>query len=108
MVTCKRFSVWQVNLSPAQGSEQSGFRPVLIISPTAMNNHLQTVLVAPMTTTLRGWPTRVALRHDGKQGEVALDQIRTLDKIRLQSSMGLLTKKYHRPLLGALAELFAA
>lgn len=108
MVSYKRFSVWMVNLNPTKGSEQAGCRPVLVISPTEMNQHLNTVLVAPMTTALRGWPTRITVHHENKQGEVALDQIRTLDKVRLQSSMGLLAKKFHRPVLAALAELFAA
>ena len=85
MVSYKRFSVWMVNLNPTKGSEQAGCRPVLVISPTEMNQHLNTVLVAPMTTALRGWPTRITVHHENKQGEVALDQIRTLDKVRLQA-----------------------
>ena len=88
MVKISRFSIWGVDLDPTKGSEQAGYRPVLIISPNVMNNHLRTVIVAPMTTTVRGWPTRVQVTHDGKTGEVALDQIRSIDKKRLGKSMG--------------------
>lgn len=76
----ERFTVWHVNLNPTKGSEQAGSRPVLVISPAEMNQHLNTVIVAPMTTRKRGWPTRVTIHHQGKDGEVVLDQIRTLDK----------------------------
>lgn len=107
MVKTKRFSVWGVSLDPTQGSEQGGYRPVLIISPDKMNKQLKTVIVAPMTTKIRGWPTRVEIHHSGKEGEVALDQIRTLDKTRLRKAMGTLDQKYHSSVLDVLAEIFA-
>ena len=107
MVKTKRFSVWGVSLDPTQGSEQGGYRPVLIISPDKMNNKLKTVIVAPMTTKIRGWPTRVAIHHSKKDGEVALDQLRTLDKTRLQKDMGTLDQKYHSPVLDVLSEIFS-
>ena len=102
----KRFSVWSVNLNPTQGSEQAGTRPVLVISPDPMNDKLKTVIVAPMTTRLRGWPTRVRINHEGKTGEVALDQLRTIDKTRLSHSMGDLQPTYHDQVFTTLAEMF--
>ncbi len=102
-----RFSVWQVNLNPTKGSEQAGHRPVLILSPDEMNRHLNTVIVAPMTTRKRGWPTRVLIQHQGKAGEVALEQIRTLDKSRLQKNMGALENTYHAAVLAVLGEIFS-
>jgi len=106
-VRVDRFSVWGVNLDPTQGSEQAGYRPVLVVSPTVMNDQLRTVIVAPMTTKLRGWPSRSPVEHDGKLGEVALDQLRTIDKSRLGQSMGLLTSNYHRQILAILADIFS-
>lgn len=103
----QRFSVWGVDLNPATGSEQSGYRPVLVISPDEMNGNLNTVIVAPMTTRLRHWPSRVKIRHANKTGEVALDQLRTLDRTRLVRPMGLLSAHYHGDVLAVLAEMFA-
>ena len=103
----RRFSVWRVNLNPSQGSEQAGSRPVLVVSPDPMNDKLKTVIIAPMTTRLRGWPTRVLVNHDSKMGEVALDQLRTIDQSRLGRSMGDLSAAYHEPVLSTLAEIFA-
>ena len=103
----RRFSVWRVNLNPSQGSEQAGSRPVLVVSPDPMNDKLKTVIIAPMTTRLRGWPTRVPVNHDSKMGEVALDQLRTIDQSRLGRSMGDLSATYHEPVLSTLAEIFA-
>lgn len=103
----KRFSVWRVNLDPTKGSEQAGSRPVLVVSPDSMNKHLKTVIVAPMTTRLRGWPTRIAVSHGEKTGEIALDQIRSVEKTRLGSSFGTLDASYHRQILSVLEEIFA-
>lgn len=103
----KRFSVWLVSLDPVAGSEQAGTRPVLVVSPDVMNARLNTVIAAPMTTKMRGWPTRVAINHGGKTGEVALDQIRTIDKTRLVKPMGELEELYHAPVFTTLAEIFS-
>ena len=103
----ERFSVWGVDLDPAKGSEQSGYRPVLVVSPNEMNRNLRTVIVAPMTTRLRQWPTRVKVRHANKTGDVALDQLRTLDQVRLLRPMGQLNARYHGLVLAVLAEMFA-
>ncbi len=107
LVNVDRFSVWGVNLNPTQGSEQAGYRPVLVVSPAVMNDRLRTVIVAPMTTKLRGWPSRPPIEHEGKSGEVALDQLRTIDKSRLSRSMGNLASSYHSQILSTLADIFA-
>ena len=107
MVKTARFGIWRVNLNPAKSSEQAGYRPVLVLSPGIVNDRLRTVVVAPMTTTLRGWPTRVKIVHGGKTGEVALDQIRAIDKTRLGKSMGFLDRQFHGRVLDTLANIFA-
>lgn len=103
----RRFSVWKVNLNPTKGSEQAGYRPVVVVSPDSMNDNLRTVIVAPMTTRLRGWPTRVPISHENKKGEVALDQLRTIDKARLSLAMGDLISTHHNQVLSVLADMFA-
>lgn len=102
-----RFTVWGVDPSPGTGSEQAGYRPVLVVSPDAMNRNLRTVIVAPMTMRLRSWPSRVKISHAGKTGEVALDQLRTLDQARLARPMGRLAERYQSEVLATLAEMFA-
>lgn len=107
MVKVERFSVWGVNLNPTKGSEQAGFRPVLVVSPDVMNDRLKTVIVAPMTTQCRGWPTRITIIHSGKNGEIALDQLRTIDKRRLEKSMGLLDNQFHHQVINVLSDMFS-
>lgn len=79
----KRFEVYLVNLDPTVGSEIQKTRPCVVVSPDEMNRHIRTVIVAPMTTTHRQYPTRVACCFRGKDGQVVLDQLRTVDKERL-------------------------
>ena len=107
MVGIPRFSVWRVDLNPTRGSEQAGQRPVLVVSPDEMNANLDTVIVAPLTTRLRGWPTRVRVEHDAKIGEVALDQLRAIDKSRLGRGLGRLCTAHRAPVLNVLAAMFA-
>ena len=107
MVKAERFSIWAVDLDPTKGSEQAGYRPVVVVSPNVMNQHLRTVIVAPMTTVIRGWPTRIQISHDNKTGEVALDQIRTIDKTRLGKAMGALDSEFHSQVLDTLADIFS-
>jgi mRNA interferase MazF len=102
-----RFSIWLVDLNPVAGSEQAGTRPVLVLSPDAMNARLNSVIAAPMTTQLMHWPTRAAIHHAGKVGEVALDQIRTIDKSRLIQPMGSLDASRHAALFSTLAAIFS-
>ena len=78
-----RFDVYLVNLDPEVGSEIQKTRPALIISPDEINHNIRTVIIAPMTTRGRAYPTRVACRFQNKEGQIVLDQIRTVDKIRL-------------------------
>ena len=80
MVKVEQYSIWLVNLDPTIGAEIKKTRPAVIISPNEMNEVLNTVIIAPMTTKIRNWPTRVKIEFQGKRGEIALDQIRTIDK----------------------------
>ena len=79
----KQYLVVLVNLDPTIGSEIQKTRPCVIISPNEMNKHLNTIVLAPLTTSLKKYPTRVLVRHNAKKGMIALDQIRTVDKIRI-------------------------
>ena len=80
MVKIEQYSIWLVNLDPTIGAEIKKTRPAVVISPNEMNDVLKTVIIAPMTTKTRNWPTRVKIVFEGKDGEIALDQIRTIDK----------------------------
>lgn len=84
----KRFEIYLVALDPTTGSEIKKTRPCLIISPDEMNRTLKTVLIAPMTTTLRAFPSRVRVTFQSKKGEIVLDQIRAIDKDRLVKKLG--------------------
>ena len=87
MVT-RRFDVWLVTLDPTVGSEIRKTRPALIVSPDEMNAHIATVIIAPMTSKGRNYPTRVPCIFQGKSGQVVLDQLRTVDKSRLVRRLG--------------------
>ena len=102
-----RFEVYLVNLDPTVGSEIRKTRPCVIISPDEMNGYIRTVIVAPMTTKGRPYPTRVDCRFDGKDGQVVLDQIRTVDKARLVKRLGKLSGAAQDKILSSLAEMFA-
>lgn len=103
----KRFDVYLVNLDPTLGSEIQKTRPCLIVSPDEMNRHIATVIVAPMTTQGRSYPTRVACRFQGKDGQIVLDQLRTVDKVRLVRRLGRVSKSAQKAVLTTLAEMFA-
>jgi mRNA interferase MazF len=102
-----RFEVHQVDLDPSRGSEIRKSRPCLIISPDEMNRHLRTVSVAPMFSQGHRYPTRVAVNFRGTAGLVVLDQIRTVDKVRLVRRLGVLDQVGARRVLDVLAEMFA-
>ena len=87
-----QYSIVQVNLDPTLGAEIKKTRPCVIISPDEMNKYLNTIVLAPMTTTLKQYPTRVAVEHDGKKGMIVIDQIRTVDKVRILKVLGKLSK----------------
>lgn len=103
----KRFEVYLVNLDPTVGSEIQKTRPCLIISPDAMNRHIRTVIVAPMTTQGQDYPTRLNCRFQGKQGQIVLDQIRTVDKTWLVRLLGEVDSDSQTDVLRLLAEMFA-
>lgn len=103
----KRFQVYLVNLDPTVGSEIKKMRPCLIISPDEMNRWIAAVIVAPMTTGGRPYPTRVACKFQGKDGQVVLDQIRTVDKSRLVRRLGTIKEPTQEDVLSTLAKIFA-
>jgi mRNA interferase MazF len=102
-----RFEVYLVNLDPTVGHEIKKTRPCLVISPNEMNHHISTVIVAPMTTKGRNYPTRISCSFQGKKGQVVLDQIRTIDKKRLVRRLGVISKSTQSKTLNLLQELFA-
>jgi mRNA interferase MazF len=103
----ERFDVYLVNLDPTVGSEIKKTRPCLVISPDEMNRWIRTVIVAPMTTKGQPYPTRVRCEFQGKECQVVLDQIRTVDKTRLVRKLGRISKSAQREVLAMLAEMFA-
>ena len=103
----KRFDVYLINLDPTVGSEIRKARPCLIISPDEMNRYIATVIVAPMTTKGRDYPTRVQCTFKDKDGQVVLDQIRTIDKSRLVQKLGRIDIQTQEEVLTILAEMFA-
>ncbi len=102
----QRFDVWLVTLDPTVGSEIRKTRPALVVSPDEMNTHISTVIIAPMTTKGRNYPTRVPCTFQGKTGEVVLDQLRTVDKPRLVKRLGRLDAAASDAVLAVLAEMF--
>jgi mRNA interferase MazF len=103
----KRFDVYLINLDPTLGKEIQKTRPCLIISPNEMNQHLSTVIIAPMTSKGRNYPSRIDCKFQGKSGQIVLDQIRTVDKIRLTKRLGKLTPGESQQVLNLLTEIFA-
>ena len=106
MVT-NRFDVFLIALDPTCGSEIRKTRPCLVISPDEMNNHIRTVIVAPMTTKGHPYPSRVPCSFQGKTGHIVLDQIRTVDKTRLVRRLGTVSVGVQHAVLKALQEMFA-
>jgi mRNA interferase MazF len=88
----KQYEIFLINLEPTIGSEIKKTRPCVIISPDEMNKHLRTIVIAPMTTTSKNYPTRVEIKHDNKLGRIVLDQVRTIDKQRILKNLGRLSK----------------
>lgn len=101
-----RFDVFVVALDPTVGREIRKSRPCVIISPDEMNSWISTVIIAPLTTQGRDYPTRVPCQFRGKRGQIVLDQIRTVDKIRLVKRLGKLEAKTGNKALGILQEMF--
>ncbi|MGA2581773.1 MAG: type II toxin-antitoxin system PemK/MazF family toxin [Tepidisphaeraceae bacterium] len=103
----QRFDVFLVTLDPTVGSEIKKSRPCLVVSPDEMNRNIRTVIVAPMTTTTKGYPSRVACRFGRKSGEIALDQIRTVDQVRLVKRLGSIDPSTATAVLRVLKSMFA-
>lgn len=102
-----RFDVFLVNLDPTVGSEIQKIRPCVVISPDDMNRNISTVIVAPMTTKGQAYPTRIACQFQGKDGQIVLDQIRTVNKNRLVKRLGQINADEQRAVLDTLAEMFS-
>ena len=101
-----RFDVYLVSLDPTQGYEIQKTRPCVVVSPDDMNHHIGTVIVAPMTTKGRDYPTRIPLTFQRKKGQIVLDQIRTVDKTRLVKRLGKLDASTAAKILAVLQEMF--
>ena len=106
-MVARRFDVFLVSLDPTIGSEIRKTRPCLVVSPDEMNGHIATVIVAPMTTRGRSYPTRVPCHFQDKDGQIVLDQLRTVDKVRLARQLGRVTGPTQKAVLAVLAEMFA-
>jgi mRNA interferase MazF len=106
-MVARRFRVYLIALDPTLGSEMNKTRPCLVISPDEMNRRIRTVIIAPMTTARHAYPTRVACRFAGKDAEIVLDQIRTVDQSRLIKELGRITPATSAKVLQILQEMFA-
>jgi mRNA interferase MazF len=106
-VVVRRFDVFVIALDPTVGREIRKTRPCLVVSPDEMNRHLATVIVAPMTTGGQPYPTRIPCRFGGKDGSIALDQIRAVDRARLVRRLGRIGTTSQGAVLATLGELFA-
>lgn len=103
----RRFDIFLITLDPVVGSEIRKTRPCVVVSPDEMNRNLRTVIVAPMTTKGRPYPTRVPCRFRSKQGMIVLDQIRAVDNLRLVRRLGRIGQATRQAVLALLADLFA-
>jgi mRNA interferase MazF len=101
-----RFDVYLANFDPTTGSEIQKTRPCAVVSPDELNRRIQTVIIAPMTTKGQSYSTRVSCRFQGKYGQVALDQIRTVDRSRLITPLGRINAQTATAVLDVLREVF--
>jgi len=99
--------VWLVTLDPSVGAEIRKTRPCLVVSPNEINAHLATVIIAPMTTSIRSYPSRVTAVFQDKTGQIALDQPRTVDRVRLVHRLGRLDRQCLAHVADRLARMFA-
>lgn len=107
MVTPKRFDIFLVTLDPTVGSEIKKARPAIIISPNEINPHINTVIIAPLTTTNKPYPTRIPITLQKKKGFIVLDQIRTINKQRLVKKLGTTTPITQNKIITTLQQLFS-
>ena len=103
----RRFDIYWVNLDPTIGTEVKKIRPSIIISPDELNEHLGNVIILPITSTIKKWPFRVAINHQGKKGEVMLEQIRSISKQRLYKQDGKVNSKTQIAIIERLQEMFS-
>lgn len=103
----KRGDIWLVNLDPTVGSEIQKSRPCVVVSPAELNDTLRTVIVAPMISKGFAAPFRVPVTHAGTKGQIVLDQLRTVDKLRLVKKLGAVPAKTLTTVLVTLQEMFA-
>ena len=101
-----QYQIILVNLDPTIGSEIQKTRPCVVLSPYEMNRHLRTVVIAPMTTSSKNYPTRIEVKHDNKIGWIVLDQIRTIDKQRIVKDLGKLSKPEIKEVKSVIKETF--
>ncbi len=101
-----QYDIVLVNLDPTIGSEIQKTRPCVIVSPNEINHNLQTIVISPMTTTSRRYPTRIEVKHNGKTGWIAIDQVRTIDKIRIIKTLGALTESEIQEVKSVIKETF--
>lgn len=106
-VVVSRFDVFLVNLDPTQGREIKKTRPCLVVSPDEMNRYTRTAIIAPMTTKGQDYPSRLSVTFQSKNGQILLDQIRTIDKSRLIKRLGRIDKETAQKVLDILNEMFA-
>ncbi len=102
----RRFDIYLVSLDPPRGSEIRKTRPCAVVSPDEMNRHIRTVIIAPLTSVRRDYPTRVDITFQRKKGQMVPDQIRTVDKSRLVRRLGRLPEARARDVSATLVEMF--
>ena len=105
-VVVNRFDIYIVSLDPTRGSEIKKTRPYVVISPDEMNHNINTVIIAPMTSSSKKYPTRVPVEFQGEKGQIVLDQIRTIDKTRLTKKIGRVKQITYEKVLTVLQEMF--
>ncbi|MBA3813246.1 MAG: type II toxin-antitoxin system PemK/MazF family toxin [Alphaproteobacteria bacterium] len=106
MVTAARFDIFLISLDPTMESQIQKTRPCLVVSPNEMNRHIKTIIIAPMTSTIKEYPTRIPVKFDGKEGSIVLDQIRTIDKSRIVKKLGTLDRDTATLVLNILGKMF--
>lgn len=102
----QRFEVWLVDLNPTKGSEIKKVRPCIVVSPNEINRYLHTVMVVPLTSTIRTYPTRVNCIFQGKNGQAMIDQMRGLDKVRFKKKLGVMEPEFCKLICDTLVEAF--
>ena len=107
MVTVHRFDIFLISLDPSLGSEIQKTRPCLVVSPDEMNKYIKTIIVAPMTSKIKKYPTRIPVTFDGKNGSIVLDQLRTIDKSRIKKKLGVLDSNTASVVIKILGKMFS-